>query len=156
MEVLETNSAEETVRLGTILGGLLQAGDVITLNGDLGAGKTCFASGVARGLDITQRVTSPTFTLINEYNGRLPFYHLDVYRLTSPEELEDLGYEEYFYGSGVTVIEWAERIERYLPNERLDIFIEADEEGRILKLIPRGIRHDKLVEELIRHVRTGH
>ncbi|TYO96193.1 tRNA (adenosine(37)-N6)-threonylcarbamoyltransferase complex ATPase subunit type 1 TsaE [Desulfallas thermosapovorans] len=159
MEVLETNSAGETVRLGTILGGLLQAGDVITLNGDLGAGKTCFTSGVARGLGINRRVTSPTFTLINEYNGRLPFYHLDVYRLTSPEELEDLGYEEYFYGSGVTIIEWAEQIERYLPSERLDIFIEkrpANEEGRILKLIPRGIRHNKLVEELMHYVRAGH
>ncbi len=158
MIALETHSAEETGGFGIIMGNLLQAGDVITLNGDLGAGKTCLAAGVARGLGITERVTSPTFTLINEYDGHLPLYHLDVYRLANPEELEDLGYEEYFYGSGVTVIEWAHQIEQYLPDERLDIYIEkqtGDDNYRVLKLMPQGSRYNKLVEELIHHVCAG-
>jgi len=157
--IIKTSSAEETGDLGALLGGLLRSGDVITLNGELGAGKTCFATGVARGLDITDRITSPTFTLINEYDGRLPLYHLDVYRLTSPEELEDLGYEEYFYSLGVTLIEWAEQVEQYLPAERLDIFIEKqldDDNFRKLRLIPRGTRYNKLVEELMQHVSAGH
>ncbi|AGL01770.1 tRNA (adenosine(37)-N6)-threonylcarbamoyltransferase complex ATPase subunit type 1 TsaE [Desulfoscipio gibsoniae] len=155
----ETQSAGETGSLGATLGGLLQAGDVITLNGDLGAGKTCFATGVARGLGITERITSPTFTLINEYDGELPLYHLDVYRLANPEELEDLGYEEYFYGPGITMIEWAEQVKQYLPAQRLDIFIKKhsdDDNRRALQFIPRGIRYNKLVEELLQHVRTGH
>ncbi len=138
---------------------MLQPGDVITLNGDLGAGKTCFAGGVARGLGINERITSPTFTLINEYDGPLPLYHLDVYRLESPEELEDLGYEEYFYGSGVTLIEWAEQVEQYLPAERLDIFIEKhseDDNIRVLRFIARGTRYNELAEELVQNDRSGH
>jgi len=157
--IIKTWSSEETGGLGTTLGGLLQAGDVITLNGELGAGKTCFATGVARGLDIIDRVTSPTFTLINEYDGRLPLYHLDVYRLTGPEELEDLGFEEYFYGSGVTMVEWAEQVEQYLPAERLDIFIEkqrGNDDLRILRIVPQGTRYNKLVEEFMQHVCAGH
>jgi len=157
--IIKTSSPEETGDFGALLGDLLRSGDVITLNGELGAGKTCFATGVARGLDINDRITSPTFTLINEYDGRLPLYHLDVYRLASPEELEDLGYEEYFYSSGVTLIEWAEQVEQYLPAERLEIFIEKqldDDSHRKLRLIPRGTRYNKLVEELMRHVSAGH
>ncbi len=159
MSIFKTYSSKETAGLGSILGGLLQAGDVITLNGELGAGKTCFATGVAGGLDIIEQVTSPTFTLINEYDGRLPLFHLDVYRLFSPEELEDLGFEEYFYGSGVTMIEWAEKVEQYLPAERLDVIIEkqpGDDNLRMLRIIPRGARYNKLVEELMQHVCSGH
>ncbi len=159
MVIIKTLSAAETGGLGSILGGLLQAGDVITLNGELGSGKTCFAAGVAKGLGIIERVTSPTFNLINEYDGKLPLYHLDVYRLASPEELEDLGFEEYFYGSGITMVEWAELVEQYLPAERLDIFIEkqqGDDNLRILRIIPRGVRYNKLVEELMQRVCAGH
>lgn len=156
MYIIQTHSAYETMKLGKTLSILLQPGDVITLNGDLGAGKTCLATGVARGLDISERVTSPTFTLINEYNdGRLTLYHLDVYRLGTPEELEDLGYEEYFYDSGVTMIEWAQRVEDYLPVARLDINIEKnpnDEDAREIKLIPHGKRYKDLVGELIQIV----
>ncbi|PKM82821.1 MAG: tRNA (adenosine(37)-N6)-threonylcarbamoyltransferase complex ATPase subunit type 1 TsaE, partial [Firmicutes bacterium HGW-Firmicutes-13] len=110
-----TKSPEETLKLGTILGTLLQKGDVIGLFGELGTGKTVFTRGIARGLKVEDYVTSPTFTLINEYSGSLPLFHFDVYRLDDPEELLELGYEEYFYGEGITVIEWAEKIEDYLP-----------------------------------------
>lgn len=160
MFTTQTQSASETFELGKTVGALLAAGDVISLNGDLGAGKTCFTTGVARGLGITGRITSPTFTLINEYySGRLPLYHLDVYRLDAPEELDDLGFEEYFYDIGVTIIEWAQRVENYLPPERLDIIIEKTpehENGRILKLFPHGKRYEDLLRELIRRVCSGY
>jgi len=156
----QTRSAGETLELGKTVGALLTAGDVISLDGDLGAGKTCFTTGVARGLGITGRVTSPTFTLINEYySGRLPLYHLDVYRLGAPEELEDLGYEEYFYDTGVTMIEWAQKVENYLPPKRLDIIIEKSpeyENGRIFKIIPHGKRYEDLLRELMRRVYSGY
>lgn len=158
MAVIKTSSAEETVRVGQALGTILRAGDVICLNGDLGAGKTRFAQGVACGLNIDGAVTSPTFTLINEYQGRLPFYHMDVYRLAGPIELEDLGYEEYFYGDGVSLVEWAERVNELLPEERLDITINRCPEGEDLREItttPQGERYRQLVEELIDIVCTG-
>jgi tRNA threonylcarbamoyladenosine biosynthesis protein TsaE len=112
--------AEDTLRLGEVLGRCLQAGDVVALVGELGSGKTCMTQGIARGLGVPPGypVTSPTFTLINEYPGTLALYHLDIYRLTGPIDLEDLGYEEYFYGDGVVVIEWAEKIEELLPREK--------------------------------------
>ncbi|SFR07281.1 tRNA (adenosine(37)-N6)-threonylcarbamoyltransferase complex ATPase subunit type 1 TsaE [Desulfoscipio geothermicus] len=160
MFTTQTRSAGETLELGKTVGALLTAGDVISLDGDLGAGKTCFTTGVARGLGITGRVTSPTFTLINEYySGRLPLYHLDVYRLGAPEELEDLGYEEYFYDTGVTMIEWAQKVENYLPPKRLDIIIEKSpeyENGRIFKIIPHGKRYEDLLRELMRRVYSGY
>lgn len=145
-----SESPEKTYALGRVLGGLLSAGDVVCLNGDLGAGKTRFAQGVAMGLGIREGVTSPTFTLINEYNGRLPFYHMDVYRLGGPGEMSDLGYEEYFYGSGVTLVEWAELVEDLLPRERLDIsiFNGGDENQRVIRLSPRGARYQKLAGEM--------
>jgi len=162
---LETKSPDETWSIGFTLGLLLQIGDVVTLNGGLGAGKTCFAGGVAKGLGVYERITSPTFSLINEYHsGRLPFYHLDVYRLTVPEELIDLGYEEYFYGAGTVLIEWAEKIKDYLPEERLDInFVcrgselsEDSDDKRRLLLTPHGVHFNTLLEELIRRVNLGH
>jgi tRNA threonylcarbamoyladenosine biosynthesis protein TsaE len=155
---LYTQSAGETERLGEVIGGLLQPGDVVALNGDLGAGKTCLARGVARGLGVRDRVTSPTFTLINEYNGMIPLYHMDMYRLGSPEELEDLGYEEYFFGPGATLLEWAGQVEQYLPRRRLDIFITKlpdDEEKRKFELVPHGERFEQMVKELTRRVRAG-
>jgi len=137
---------------------LLKPGDIITLNGELGAGKTCLAKGIARGMGIAGHVTSPTFTLINEYAGKIPLFHLDVYRLGSPDELEDLGYEEYFYGSGVTLIEWAGLVEEYLPLDRLDIFINKPEEKdgcRQMQFVPNGIRYQQLVKELKQLVCAG-
>lgn len=157
-EVIKTFSAAETRALGEKLAPLLKPGDVICLNGDLGAGKTAFSQGVARGLGVTDPVTSPTFTLINEYQGRLPLYHFDVYRLGGPEEMEDLGYEEYFYGRGVCLIEWAQLVEDVLPEDRLDITLTrgADlADTRVVELVPAGERYRQLVEELIESVRTG-
>jgi len=155
---ITTISARKTLQLGEQLGKLLESGDILTLDGELGAGKTCFAKGVAVGLEIKEHVTSPTFTLINEYSGRLSLYHMDVYRLGSSEEFEDLGYEDYVYGSGVTLIEWSSRVEEYLPERRLDIKIikhQDSTESRIFKLIPYGERYVYLLEELKQIVRAG-
>lgn len=112
---IRTNSPQETQNLAACLSHYLKAGDVISLTGDLGAGKTCFAQGLARSLGIKERITSPTFNLIKEYKNTMPLYHFDVYRLASPSDLYDLGYEEYFYGEGVTIIEWGDKIEPLLP-----------------------------------------
>lgn len=142
--------------LGAALGQLLRPGDVLCLSGDLGAGKTAFAQGVARGLGVKGAVTSPTFIIVNEYEGRLPFYHFDVYRLDGPEEMDLLGFEEYLEGNGVTLIEWAERVAEALPRERLDIGIERDgEAGRVFTFAARGPRYTGLVEELSRIARPG-
>ena len=156
--VIETSSPEETGILGKQLGSILRAGDMLCLYGGLGAGKTCFAQGIARGLGIEGAVTSPTFTLINEYYGRLPLYYMDVYRLDSVMEMDDLGYEEYFYSGGVILIEWAEKINELLPEERLDITIDRcpEEEGcRQIAISPRGERYRLLIEELMTVVRAG-
>jgi len=109
--------------IGKIIGAAAVGGDVIALVGDLGTGKTCLSQGIARGLDVPEvyPITSPTFTLINEYPGRVTLYHFDIYRLQGAQDLEDMGYEDYFYGGGVTVIEWAERIKDILPPETLFI-----------------------------------
>ncbi|OAT79960.1 tRNA (adenosine(37)-N6)-threonylcarbamoyltransferase complex ATPase subunit type 1 TsaE [Desulfotomaculum copahuensis] len=158
MTTLRTGSPARTEEIGRLLGELLAPGDLICLSGELGAGKTVLARGVARGLGVAGPVTSPTFTLINEYDGRLPFYHLDVYRLGGEEEMADLGYEEYFYGSGVTLVEWAERVAGVLPGERLEIMIQGnfnDPDKREITFLPRGGRYRRLVEELTALVRAG-
>lgn len=157
MPLIRTVSPAETAALGEKLGGLLQSGDVICLTGVLGAGKTCFAQGVARGLGVSEAVNSPTFTLIKEYRGRLPFYHIDVFRLSGAGEMEDLGYEEYFYGEGVTLVEWADRILPLLPSERLDLLLSeraGAENEREIEFIPMGGRYRRLVEELMAGVCT--
>jgi len=109
--------------IGKIIGAAAVGGDVIALVGDLGTGKTCLTQGIARGLEVPEvyPITSPTFTLINEYPGRLTLYHFDIYRLQGAKDLEDMGYEDYFYSGGVTVIEWAERVRDILPPETLFI-----------------------------------
>ncbi|MFZ5641975.1 MAG: tRNA (adenosine(37)-N6)-threonylcarbamoyltransferase complex ATPase subunit type 1 TsaE [Bacillota bacterium] len=153
---LESNSPEETFKIGEMTGKMAGAGDIYCLNGDLGAGKTVFAKGVASGLGVKGRVASPTFTIINEHQGRLPFYHMDAYRLGGPEELADLGCEEYFYGQGVTLVEWAEIISEELPAERLEINITGEgEEPRNIEMKPYGYRYYRMVEELSRHVHSG-
>jgi tRNA threonylcarbamoyladenosine biosynthesis protein TsaE len=124
--VLLSKSPEETFRLGQILANGLQAGDVVALTGELGSGKTCLTQGIASGLGVPEdyAVTSPTFTLINEYPGRqLPLYHLDVYRLTGCTDLSDMGYDEYLFGKGVMVIEWAEKIREAVPVNALFVFM---------------------------------
>lgn len=145
---IETNSPEETMEFACKLGERLQAADVITLEGDLGAGKTHFTKGIGKGLGVKRVINSPTFTIIKEYKGRLPLYHMDVYRLN--EESEDLGFDEYFHGDGVTVIEWASIIETLLPDNRLDIVIRhKGEDLRSIELTPKGARMINLCKELI-------
>jgi tRNA threonylcarbamoyladenosine biosynthesis protein TsaE len=145
--IVRTNSSEETLQFSKELAQKLQPGDVITLEGDLGAGKTTFTKGLAVGLDINKNVSSPTFTIIKEYNGRLPLYHMDVYRLE--DSYEDFGFDEYFEGQGVTVVEWAHLIEEQLPTELLQIKItHGEENSRILTITPKGKRYEMLCKEL--------
>jgi tRNA threonylcarbamoyladenosine biosynthesis protein TsaE len=127
MRIVETHSPEETWKLASELSGDLGPGTVIALHGDLGAGKTCFIQGYAAALGIDEPVTSPTYTLIGEYKGRLPLHHIDLYRLSGPEEALGLGLEEYFDANGITAIEWAERAEGLLPPDLLHIQITADQ-----------------------------
>lgn len=125
--VVETFKAEETFTLGEKLGKKALAGEVYTLNGDLGVGKTVFTQGVAKGLGIIEPVSSPTFTIVQIYEaGRLPFYHFDVYRIGDVEEMDEIGYEDYFYGEGICLIEWACLIEEILPEHCKTITIEKD------------------------------
>ena len=127
--IIETNSAKETFLLGEKLGRQAAAGQIYTLNGDLGVGKTVFTQGVAAGLGIAEPVNSPTFTIIQEYEGgRLPFYHFDVYRIGDIEEMEEIGYDDYLFGEGVCLIEWAELIEELLPENIISITIEKNPE----------------------------
>ena len=125
--VYETFSAAETHALGKKIGETAKPGDVYTLVGDLGVGKTVFTKGLARGLDILEPVSSPTFTIVQVYEeGRLPFYHFDVYRIGDVEEMDEIGYEDYIYGDGVSLIEWANLIEEILPEHYTEIKIEKD------------------------------
>ena len=126
-QVYETYSAEETYRLGQKFGERAQPGQIYTLTGDLGTGKTVFTQGFAAGMGIRESVNSPTFTILQEYEeGRLPFYHFDVYRIGDAQEMEEIGYEDYFFGEGVCMIEWAELIEELLPDYCVRIFIEKE------------------------------
>lgn len=128
--VTETRSARETFELGMRIGRKAKPGQVFTLTGDLGVGKTVFTQGLAKGLDIEEPVNSPTFTIVQVYEeGRLPFYHFDVYRIGDITEMDEIGYEDYFYGEGVTLIEWANLIEEILPEHYSDIVIEKDLEN---------------------------
>ena len=127
LKVYESESPSETFELGRKLGSSALPGTIICLNGDLGTGKTVFTQGFAAGLGITEPVNSPTFTIMQIYEeGRLPLYHFDVYRIGDPEEMEEIGYEDYFYGQGVCLVEWSERIEELMPEESMSIVIEKD------------------------------
>jgi len=124
---IDSFSARETLEIGRKMGEQAQPGTVYTLIGDLGVGKTVFTQGFARGLGITEPISSPTFTIIQEYEeGRLPFYHFDVYRIGDVEEMEEIGYEDYFYGNGVCLIEWANLIPEILPDKITRVTIEKD------------------------------
>ena len=137
----ETYGSEETYRLGEEMGRKAGPGDVYALTGDLGTGKTVFAQGFAAGLGISGYVNSPTFTILQVYEeGRLPLYHFDVYRIEEPEEMEEIGYEDYFYGDGVTLIEWAELIDVLLPDRAFRINILKDpgkgDDYRRIEMLP--------------------
>ncbi|WP_374721773.1 tRNA (adenosine(37)-N6)-threonylcarbamoyltransferase complex ATPase subunit type 1 TsaE [Peribacillus tepidiphilus] len=146
--VFISNSPDITFSLAEKMGMVIEPGSVITLEGDLGAGKTTFTKGLAKGLGITKNVNSPTFTIIKEYQGRLSLYHMDVYRLD--DESEDMGFEEYFEGEGVTVVEWAHLIEEQLPKERLAIHLYrlSDVERKIV-FHPVGERYVSLCKEIL-------
>ncbi len=140
---------EETMNFSKQLAILLKAGDVITLEGDLGAGKTTFTKGLALGLGVKKNVNSPTFTIIKEYQGRVPLYHMDVYRVE--DSFEDLGFDEYFEGNGVSVVEWAHLIEDQLPEQLLAIHLYLSENGaRKIVIEPKGERYEALCKELFK------
>ncbi|MEH7252232.1 tRNA (adenosine(37)-N6)-threonylcarbamoyltransferase complex ATPase subunit type 1 TsaE [Neobacillus niacini] len=144
---MNTQDPNETFQYAERLAELLQPGDVICLEGDLGAGKTTFTKGLAKGLDIKKTVNSPTFTIIKEYRGRLPLYHMDVYRVA--DSYEDLGFDEYFEGEGVTVVEWAHLIEEQLPEELLTISLYHEgPEKRKMVFVPKGKRYEQLCKEI--------
>lgn len=121
-----SNSYEETLRLAEEFSGTLKSGDVLCMYGDLGVGKTAFVQGLARGLGIWEPITSPTFTIVNEYEGKLPLYHFDVYRISDSDEMYEVGFDDYIYGEGVSVIEWPQLIADILPENRYDITISKD------------------------------
>lgn len=127
IEIIESYNEKDTFELGVRMGQQATPGEVCTLIGDLGVGKTVFTQGFARGLDIDDNICSPTFTIVQVYDeGRLPFYHFDVYRIGDPEEMDEIGFEEYVYGDGVSLIEWANLIEDILPKHYTEITIEKD------------------------------
>ncbi len=125
--VMETNGYEETLALGKKIGQECQVGQVYTLVGDLGVGKTVFTQGLAKGLEIDEAISSPTFTIVQEYeDGRIPFYHFDVYRIGDIEEMDEIGFDDYIYGQGVCLVEWANLIEELIPEKHVAITIEKD------------------------------
>ncbi len=124
--IIDSFSTEDTFQLGYQLGENAKQGEVYCLSGDLGVGKTVFTQGFARGLGIEEPVNSPTFTIVQQYEGKTPFYHFDVYRIGDIEEMEEIGYEDYFYGEGVCLIEWAELIEELLPTKRTTISVKKN------------------------------
>lgn len=145
---IQTNSEAQTLKVAKGLANLLGASSVLTLEGTLGVGKTTFTKGLAKGLGVQDVITSPTFTIIKEYMGKnLPLYHIDAYRLEHSEE--DIGFDEYFYGNGVTVIEWAQFIEDYLPESYLEITIDyIDEHTRLLNFKSIGKKYESIVGQI--------
>jgi len=154
---LNSHSPEQTQLLGSYLGKLAQKADIFLLTGQLGTGKTCLVQGIARGLDVKEYAFSPSFVILREYHGRLPLYHIDFYRLDRSEEIADLGLEEYFYGDGVCVVEWAEKGLQVVPRDNLLItmhYIPASETGRSIYLKPQGERYYELIEQLEKRERV--
>ncbi|GAA5418030.1 tRNA threonylcarbamoyladenosine biosynthesis protein TsaE [Paraliobacillus ryukyuensis] len=143
-----SHTTEETLKLAERLAIFLRPGDVLTLQGDLGAGKTTFTKGLGTGLGVKRTINSPTFTIVKEYNGELPLYHMDVYRLEESDE--DIGFDEYFAGDGITVVEWPQFIETFLPDNRLDIYLSriSDQERKI-DFHPKGASFERICEELL-------
>lgn len=142
------STSEETMELAKEMAKRLKPGDVIALEGDLGAGKTTFTKGIAQGLEISRTVNSPTFTIIKEYDGKIPLFHMDVYRIK--DSFEDLGLDEYFEGDGVSVVEWAHLIKDQLPSDLLTIYLYHTEKGRKIVFIPKGIRYEELCKEFLK------
>lgn len=153
---ITTDSADETKKCGAALASALQAGDVIVLSGDLGAGKTQFVQGVARGLGITDEVTSPTFNILLEYEGSVPLYHFDLYRLEEPEQLEDIDFYGVVEGDGASFIEWGDRFPDEMPDDRLAVTITADLSGRrTIAAEAYGVRSHALMQAWERSLKDG-
>lgn len=143
------NNLKDTEKLGRIIAKYAEKGTVICLDGELGAGKTSLARFIAKELGVKDYIVSPTFTIIKEYEGRLPFYHMDVYRIDSEDDMYDLGYDEYIYSEGITVIEWSKLIEGILPEERINIEIKRiNDTKREINIDGKGFIFEKLVSEL--------
>jgi tRNA threonylcarbamoyladenosine biosynthesis protein TsaE len=146
---LTSHSPEQTQQIGVRIGELALPGDVFLLSGRLGAGKTCLTQGIAWGLNIKEYALSPTFVIVREMHGRLPLYHIDLYRLDNIDEIEDLGLDDYLYGKGACVVEWAEKALGLLPSEHLLIQIDfLSDTARSLQLKPRGKRYQELLAQL--------
>lgn len=150
MEFL-VNTVEQTTELGIELGKILNSGDIVCLTGDLGTGKTHISKGIAQGLGITDHITSPTFTIVNEYDsGRLKLFHFDVYRVSDPDEIYAIGFDDYIFSDGVSLIEWANYIEEILPSDYLHIHIEKDlsqgEDYRKIRFTPYGEKYNYIKE----------
>ena len=149
MEFLVT-AVDETYKIGELIGSLVNSGDIICLIGDLGTGKTHLAKGIAKGLGIEDNITSPTFTIVNEYTGRLKLYHFDVYRVNDPDEIAAIGFDEYIFGDGVSIIEWANYIEELIPPDNLTITIEKlskyGDDFRRINIQYTGKRYDYIKE----------
>lgn len=150
---VESNSPNQTQLLGSALGELARSGDVFLLVGELGAGKTCLVQGIAHGLAVKEHAFSPSFVILREYHGRLPLYHIDLYRLERISEVADLGLEDYLYGDGVCVVEWADRGTGIVPHEGMHVslhYVPDLETRRIIRLRPRGQRYRELAQDLTR------
>lgn len=146
---IDSQSPEETHEVGFKIGKRLKPGDIVCLNGDLGAGKTTITKAIAEALGIEENITSPSFTIVNEYYGDVNLYHFDVYRIDDIEEMYDIGYEEYFYSDGICVIEWANMIEDILPKERLELnlYNTSDSDSRKIEIEAFGERYEELIRE---------
>ncbi|ACA43598.1 tRNA (adenosine(37)-N6)-threonylcarbamoyltransferase complex ATPase subunit type 1 TsaE [Clostridium botulinum] len=144
------DSINKTIDIGNFIGRHCNSGDILCLNGDLGAGKTHLSKGIAKGLNIKDNITSPTFNIVNEYDGRLKLYHFDVYRVNDPDEIEAIGFDEYIFGEGISIIEWSDYIEDLIPNEHMDIRInkipEKGENYRKITINYYGNRYDYIKE----------
>lgn len=148
MEIVST-APEQSFSFGRQLGQLLQEGSVLCLIGDLGAGKTLLVQGIAQGLGLNEEITSPTFTVMNVYEGTIPVYHFDLYRLESPEQLVDIGFDEYTNGGGIAIIEWPDKFPGFMPDSYLRIeLIKTGDNDRLIKVSPQGAHHHLLYEEL--------
>lgn len=152
---IRLNNLKDTEKLGKIIAHTIEKGTVICLDGDLGVGKTALTQFIAKEFSVEEYIVSPTFTIIKEYQGKLPFYHMDVYRIGSEEDMYDLGYDEYIYSEGVTIIEWSHLIEGILPEERINIeLIRVDDNQRQAIIQGKGLVYERLIKELANYENT--
>lgn len=148
MQIIKINNLETTKDIAKIISNNLSKGSVLCLDGDLGAGKTTLTQFIAKEIGVVEQVTSPTFTIIKEYQAKLPLYHMDVYRIEDIDDMYDLGFEEYIYSDGICIIEWSKKIEKILPKDRINIKIQIENDARIMCISGSGFAYENLKEEL--------